>query len=45
MAQGMALADLPMLAGFDCDITRMLRSGDTVELVPSERLLRVVTGA
>ena len=40
IAQGTALADLPMLAGFDCDITRELRSGERIEIVPAERLLR-----
>ena len=46
IVQGTALADLPMLAGFDCDITRALESGDRLELVPSERLLRrVAAGA
>jgi predicted aconitase with swiveling domain len=44
IAQGTALADLPMLAGFDCDVTDALRTGDEVEVVPSERLLRVVSG-
>jgi predicted aconitase with swiveling domain len=42
IAQGTALADLPMLAGFDGDITREVRSGDRVELLPALKLLRVV---
>ena len=42
MAQGAALAGLPMLAGFDCDITGELASGDEIELDPGERVLRVV---
>ena len=42
IAQGTALADLPMLAGFACDITREVKSGDRVELVPERKLLRVL---
>jgi uncharacterized protein len=41
MAQGAALADLPMLAGFDCDITSVIASGAHVELIPDQALLRV----
>lgn len=41
MAQGAALADLPMLAGFDCDITTAVATGARVELIPERRLLRV----
>lgn len=40
IAQGTAFADLPMLAGFDCDIAAVLATGDRIELVPAERLLR-----
>ena len=42
IAQGTALADLPMLAGFDCDVTREVRSGDRVELLPDRKLLRIL---
>ena len=42
MAQGAALADLPMLAGFDCDITTAVATGARVELIPERRLLRVL---
>lgn len=42
IAQGTALADLPMLAGFDCDITAELRTGDKVELMPDKHSLRIV---
>ena len=42
MAQGAALADLPMLAGFDCDITMAVPSGARVEVIPERRLLRVL---
>ena len=45
MAQGVALADLTMLAGFDCDITSVLASGARVELSPQQRLLRVLAPA
>ena len=41
MAQGAALADLPMLAGFDCDITSAIASGAHIELIPDHALLRV----
>ena len=40
IAQGTAFADLPMLAGFDCDITAELKTGDRLVLVPAERMLR-----
>jgi hypothetical protein len=40
-----ALADLTMLAGFDCDITSVLASGARVELIPQQRLLRVLAPA
>lgn len=42
IAQGTALADLPMLAGFDCDVTCEVRSGDLVELLPDRKLLRIL---
>jgi len=42
MAQGAALANLPMLAGFDCDITSVIASGAHVELIPDKALLRVL---
>ncbi len=45
MAQGAALADLTMLAGFDCDITSMLASGARLELIPEQRLLRLLAPA
>jgi len=41
MAQGVALADLTMLAGFDDDITSVVVSGAQVELIPDQRLLRL----
>ena len=42
MVQGAALADLPMLAGFDFDITARVRTGDEVEIDPAARTLRVL---
>jgi|SRR5713101_316386 len=44
MVQGVALARLPMLAGFDCDITVELVSGDELEVDPRGRVLRVMWG-
>lgn len=43
MAQGAAFAELAMLAGFDCDITAQLSSGDEVEIDPPARTLRVAS--
>ena len=40
IAQGTALADLPMLAGFDLDITRAIATGDQLELDPATKTLR-----
>jgi predicted aconitase with swiveling domain len=45
MAQGVALADLTMLAGFDDDITSIIASGARVELIPEQRLLRLLDPA
>ena len=42
LAQGVAFADLTMLAGFDVDITTALRTGDEIELDPPSRALRVL---
>ncbi len=42
MAQGAAHAGLPMLAGFDCDITGELVNGDELEVDPPGRVLRVI---
>lgn len=41
LAQGAAFADLPMLAGFDVDITRAVRSGDEVVVDPAQATLAV----
>jgi hypothetical protein len=40
-----ALADLTMLAGFDDDITAIVASGARVELIPDQRLLRLLAPA
>jgi len=45
MAQGTALAGLTMLAGFDCDITAELASGDEIELDPATQTVRVLARA
>ena len=45
MAQGVALADLTMLAGFDDDITSIVAWGARVELIPEQRLLRLLAPA
>ncbi len=42
LAQGAALGDVPMLAGFDCDITAAVPDGATVEVDPAARTLRIV---
>lgn len=42
LAQGGALGDVPMLAGFDCDITAAIRDGANVEVDPAAKTLRVI---
>jgi predicted aconitase with swiveling domain len=42
LVQGAALAGLPMLAGFDEDITVAIPSGSEVEVNPSTRMLTVL---
>lgn len=42
LAQGAALGDLPMLAGFDEDITAAVRNGAEVEINPQARLLTIL---
>jgi len=41
--QGAAFADLPMLAGFDEDITATVPQGSDVEVNPGTRTLTVLT--
>jgi hypothetical protein len=40
--QGAALADLPMLAGFDEDMTVAVRSGSEVEVDPGRAMLSII---
>ena len=42
LAQGAALGDVPMLAGFDEDITAAVPNGAMVEVDPAGKTLRVV---
>lgn len=42
LAQGAALGDVPMLAGFDCDITAMIPDGARVEVDPANKTIRIV---
>jgi len=42
LAQGAAFGDLPMLAGFDCDVTATIPHGAQVEVSPSTRTLTVL---
>ncbi len=42
LAQGAALGDITMLAGFDVDVTTALATGALVELDPTARTLRVI---
>ncbi len=42
LAQGAAFGDVPMLAGFDADITAAVTHGATVEVDPAARTLTVL---
>ena len=42
LSDGAVMADIPMLAGFDCDITTAIPSGAVVGLNPAEKSLTVV---
>ena len=42
LAQGAALSDMTMLAGFDEDVTSLVPNGATVEIDPAKRTLRVL---
>jgi hypothetical protein len=42
LVQGAALGDIPMLAGFDEDITAAIASGAEIEVNPENRLLTVL---
>ena len=41
IAQGAALGDVPLLAGFDVDITQAVAHGATVEIDPARKMLAV----
>jgi uncharacterized protein len=43
LAQGAALADLPMLAGFEEDITVAIPDGSEVEVNPGQSVLTLIT--
>ncbi len=42
LVQGAALADIPMLAGFDEDVTKLVPNGAEVEIDPEAKTLRVL---
>jgi predicted aconitase with swiveling domain len=42
LAQGAAFGDLPMLAGFDVDITRAIPNGATVVIDPDAHTINIV---
>lgn len=42
IAQGAALGDVPLLAGFDVDITTAIAHGATVEINPQQKTLSVI---
>ena len=42
IAQGAALGDVPLLAGFDVDITAAIAHGATVEIDPAQKTLSVI---
>jgi predicted aconitase with swiveling domain len=43
LAQGAALGDIPILAGFDQDITAVIPNGAELEINPDKGTLTVVT--
>jgi predicted aconitase with swiveling domain len=45
LVQGAALADLPMLAGFDVDITSAIADGAEIEVDPPSRIVRVIAAS
>ena len=42
LAQGAAFGDVPMLAGFEVDITRAIPNGSTVALDPAAHTIKVL---
>ena len=45
LAQGAALGDISMIAGFDCDVTAVVPHGAFVEIDPATKTLRVLRAA
>ncbi|HEX2826908.1 MAG TPA: DUF126 domain-containing protein [Burkholderiales bacterium] len=45
LAQGAALGDVPMMAGFDVDITAAIPDGAQIEVDPASGVVRIVVGA
>ncbi|HAA91919.1 MAG: hypothetical protein CMM48_18000 [Rhodospirillaceae bacterium] len=45
MAQGAAFAQLPFMDRFETDITRAIKSGDKIEVVPAEGLVRILSSS
>ena len=43
LVQGAALADVPMVAGFDVDITTAIADGAEIEVDPQARTVRVIS--
>jgi uncharacterized protein len=44
LAQGAAFGDVPLLAGFDVDITRAIPDGSTVAIDPDAHTINIVGG-
>ena len=42
LAQGAAHADIPMLSGFDCDITQVIQSGSRLRIDPIHKTVEVL---
>ena len=42
LVQGAAFGDIPMLAGFDGDITALVPNGAQVTIEPQKRVLRIL---
>jgi predicted aconitase with swiveling domain len=42
LAQGAAHADIPMLSGFDCDITQAIQSGSRLRIDPVHKTVEVL---
>jgi len=42
LAQGAAHADIPMLSGFDCDITQAIKSGSRLRIDPINKTVELL---